>query len=156
MGWTGKTLPLPVYRHTQSCYAPCSAGRRPEPRIIRIEAFRSLPLPPDQRTTVRRVRPRLLSSSSYPICHLTCIVWLTVRTIKGYMGSRGIAPLILNFGTRWRWVVNLTLQPLDPPGTHWKVGCVGPRRSWWREKSVADTGIRSLDRPVCSVNKSVH
>jgi len=26
--------------------------------------------------------------------------------------SRVIAPLILNFGARWRWVSNITLQPL--------------------------------------------
>jgi hypothetical protein len=25
----------------------------------------------------------------------------------------GIAPVILNLGTRWRWVVSLTLRPLD-------------------------------------------
>jgi hypothetical protein len=27
---------------------------------------------------------------------------------------RGIAPLILNLGTRWSWVVNVTPQPLNP------------------------------------------
>jgi hypothetical protein len=26
--------------------------------------------------------------------------------------SRGVAPLILNLGTRWRWMVSFTPQPL--------------------------------------------
>jgi len=29
-------------------------------------------------------------------------------------GSRGIAPLILNLDTGWRWVVNITTHPLHP------------------------------------------
>jgi hypothetical protein len=31
-----------------------------------------------------------------------------VHTIKAYAGSRGVAPLIRNFGTRWRWVASIT------------------------------------------------
>jgi hypothetical protein len=30
------------------------------------------------------------------------------------MGIGGIAPLILDLGTRWRWVVSLTPRPLYP------------------------------------------
>jgi len=30
------------------------------------------------------------------------------------MGSGGIAPRVLNFGTRWRWVVSFTLRPHYP------------------------------------------
>ena len=30
-----------------------------------------------------------------------------VHTTKAYRGSRGIAPLILNLCTKWRWVVNI-------------------------------------------------
>jgi len=30
--------------------------------------------------------------------------------------SGGIAPHILNFGTRWGWVVSFTLWPLKPKG----------------------------------------
>jgi hypothetical protein len=37
---------------------------------------------------------------------------LPVHTMKIYSGCRGIAPLILNLGTRWRWVVNLAIRPL--------------------------------------------
>jgi len=39
-----------------------------------------------------------------------------VHAMKIYRRSRGIAPLILNLGTRLRWVVNFTPQPLQPQG----------------------------------------
>jgi hypothetical protein len=32
--------------------------------------------------------------------------------MKAHRGSRGIAPLILNLGTKWRWEVNFTPRPL--------------------------------------------
>jgi hypothetical protein len=35
-----------------------------------------------------------------------------VHAMRVYRGSRGIAPTILNLGTRWRWVVNFTPRPL--------------------------------------------
>ena len=38
-----------------------------------------------------------------------------VHTMKAYGGwgvGRGIASLIINVGTRWRWVVNVTPRPL--------------------------------------------
>jgi hypothetical protein len=35
---------------------------------------------------------------------------------KGYWGSGGIAPLILDPGTRWRWVVSFTPRPFHPKG----------------------------------------
>jgi len=46
----------------------------------------------------------------------------------------GIAPRVLDLGTRWRWVVSFTPRPLQPPGkkypgTHWKGGWAGPRGS---------------------------
>jgi hypothetical protein len=46
--------------------------------------------------------------------------------------SGGIAPRILNLGTRWRWVVSLTPRPLytpgeRAPGTHWIGDLVSPR-----------------------------
>jgi hypothetical protein len=50
--------------------------------------------------------------------------------MKTYKGSGGIAPCILNLGTRWRWVVCFTFQPLYPqgksPSAHWLGGWVGP------------------------------
>jgi hypothetical protein len=36
--------------------------------------------------------------------------------IKAYWGNGGIAPLILDPGTRWRWVVSFMLRPLCPRG----------------------------------------
>jgi hypothetical protein len=35
---------------------------------------------------------------------------------KGVLGSGGIAPRILDLGTRWRWVVSFTPRPLYPRG----------------------------------------
>ena len=35
-----------------------------------------------------------------------------VHAMKVYWGDRGIAPLILNLGTIWRWVVSFTPRPL--------------------------------------------
>jgi hypothetical protein len=36
--------------------------------------------------------------------------------MKVYWGSGGIAPRILDLGTRWTWVVSLTPRPLYPQG----------------------------------------
>jgi hypothetical protein len=47
------------------------------------------------------------------------------------MGEWWYSSTILDLGTRWRWVVSFTPQPLYPkekaPSTHWKGGWVGPR-----------------------------
>jgi len=48
-----------------------------------------------------------------------------------HVESGGIAPRILNLGTRWRWVVSFTPHsPYPPgervPGTHFLWGCVCP------------------------------
>jgi hypothetical protein len=37
---------------------------------------------------------------------------LPLHAMKAYVVSEGMAPLILNLGTRWRWVVSLTPQLL--------------------------------------------
>jgi hypothetical protein len=39
-----------------------------------------------------------------------------VHAMQAYGGRSGVAPLILNLGTRWKWVANLTLQPPSSPG----------------------------------------
>jgi hypothetical protein len=54
------------------------------------------------------------------------------HAMKAYWVSGGIPPHILDFGIRWRWVVNFTLLPLYPQTkgplvTHWIGGWVGPR-----------------------------
>lgn len=40
---------------------------------------------------------------------------VTVYAIKAYRGSRITAPLILNLGSRWSWIVNFTPCPLYTP-----------------------------------------
>jgi len=36
-----------------------------------------------------------------------------IQAMKICRGSRGLAPFILNFNIRWKWVGNFTPQPLD-------------------------------------------
>jgi hypothetical protein len=60
-------------------------------------------------------------NTRYPSNHIKVNVklflCLTKRyTMKTYWGSGGIAPRILDLGTRWRWVVSFTFQPLCPQG----------------------------------------
>jgi hypothetical protein len=38
----------------------------------------------------------------------------SVHATMAYKGITGIVPLILNFSTRLKWVVNFTLRPLYP------------------------------------------
>jgi hypothetical protein len=38
------------------------------------------------------------------------------HAMKTYWGSGGIAPRSLDLGTRWRWVISFTPQPLYPQG----------------------------------------
>jgi hypothetical protein len=69
------------------------------------------------------------------------------------MGSRGIALLILNLGTRREWVVGTTPRPLYPrerPGTHCTGDWVGSRAGLDRCEKSLPTGIRFPDRPVRS------
>jgi hypothetical protein len=40
--------------------------------------------------------------------------WTEHHVMKEYWGSGGIAPRILDLGTRWRWVVRFTPRPLYP------------------------------------------
>jgi len=51
-------------------------------------------------------------------------------------GSASIPPPILNFGSRWRWVVSFTPRKLYPekraPITHWTGGWVDPEPVWTR------------------------
>ena len=77
--------------------------------------------------------------------------------MKAQRASRGTAPLILNIGARWSWVVNLPTLPLDRrnilwqlldrrlAGPHSQFGCFGKR-----EKHLAPAWIRRPDRPACS------
>jgi hypothetical protein len=81
--------------------------------------------------------------------------------MKPCRGSGSIAPLILNLGTRWRWVVSLTSQLLEGleceswnPPTHWIGNWVGARAVWtfWeREKCSAAYRFWTLFHPTCSL-----
>jgi hypothetical protein len=71
------------------------------------------------------------------------------------MGGRSTAPLVLNFGTNWRWVVNFTVRLLYPlkrssvPTGGW----VGPKVGLdvlENRRHFASTGIRSPDSPARS------
>jgi hypothetical protein len=74
-------------------------------------------------------------------------------------GSRDIAPLILNLGTRWRWVVNITLWQLCPPPPRKEPQyplnrMLGGPKSWCgysgkREKCLAPSRIRNPDSAAC-------
>ena len=57
---------------------------------------------------------------------------------EGIREKRDIAPILLNPGTRWRWMVSFMSQPINPPlptfhsreialCTHWILGWLGPR-----------------------------
>ena len=53
-------------------------------------------------------------------------LYFFIHAMKAYRGSRGIAPLILNFGIRWRWEVNIIFLPLYP-------GIAGYEAEWASE-----------------------
>ena len=60
--------------------------------------------------------------------------------MKAYRGNRGIAPLILDHGTKWTWVINFTPRSLylrKNHGTHLIRGWVGPRAgiNFWRRET---------------------
>jgi hypothetical protein len=68
-----------------------------------------------------------------------CLCLTKHHAMKAYVGNGGIAPRILDLGTRWRWVISFTPQPLYPqertPGIHWIGGWVSPRAG-------LDAGVR--------------
>jgi hypothetical protein len=75
------------------------------------------------------------------------------QAIKAYWGSGGRAPRILDLGTRWRWVVSLTPQPLYSQGkSPWypldRMLDGGPKTSLdavVRRKISSSSGIRNPD-----------
>jgi len=46
----------------------------------------------------------MMERNAYKARHL-----VPLHTMKAYKGNGGIAPIILNLSTRWRWVVSLTV-----------------------------------------------
>lgn len=37
-----------------------------------------------------------------------------VRTLKAYKGSGDTAPHVINFITRWKWLLSFTSRPINP------------------------------------------
>ena len=66
---------------------------------------------------------------------------------EGVYGSRGIAPLILNLGTRWVWVVIITSRPLYLPERTHSTGYIGGWVDPRGERSLVLGVIQNLHRP---------
>ena len=71
-----------------------------------------------------------------------CRYSFTVHTIPEHRFSRGIAPLILNLGTRWRWVVNFTPwmlypQERNPVSAKMKALPQSLSRHCWRREKIS-------------------
>jgi hypothetical protein len=78
--------------------------------------------------------------------------------MKACLRSGGVAPRILDLGTRWKWVVSFTPRPLYTQG---KSPCYpldrrlgGPQNRywtrWWREKSPVPVETRTPDHSARS------
>jgi hypothetical protein len=78
---------------------------------------------------------------------------------EGMLESGGIAPRILDPGTKCRWVVSFTPWPLYPQGnSSWypldRLGGWAPEpilTRWWRENFPDLAGTRTPDLPACSL-----
>ena len=68
-----------------------------------------------------------IKSNIYIYIYIYIIIIIPVQTMKAYRESRGIAPPILNLGTRPRWVVNHTLWYLHCCGNIHRYPCNGVR-----------------------------
>jgi hypothetical protein len=59
--------------------------------------------------------------------------------MKACRGNRGVAPLVLNFSTRWGWMVSIMTHPLYPcfKSLQYLVsrGMGRPQRMFWRRES---------------------
>jgi hypothetical protein len=78
--------------------------------------------------TTRRHNPEHLDLKSLKVKLSLCLI--KHHAMKTYWGSRGIAPRILDLGTRWRWSASRPgcfIPRKRAPGTHWIGGWVGPR-----------------------------
>jgi hypothetical protein len=62
----------------------------------------------------RRMRMRVKGHYFQHLSYSLCFNWAPHH--EGVLGSGGIAPRILDLGTKWRWLVSFTLRPLYPQG----------------------------------------
>jgi hypothetical protein len=70
--------------------------------------------------------------------------------MEAYMGNRGMAPLFLNLGSRWRWAVILRWPPCPQWRSCWNRLCMrffGTHLDFMKKRNVSCT----LDHPVCSL-----
>jgi len=106
------------------------------------------------------VRPFAWNNSAATVTifiQVKCSLVQTLRLCTGrtdHMGSRGIALLFLDHGTRRGWVVSVTSRPLFNPGKYpvpivqeagWAPGPV-----WTGAENLAPNGIRCPNRPARS------
>jgi hypothetical protein len=111
-----------------------------------------------------KIRAACSSEMLVPTLHVVinqerikCALVQALRLCTGrtaHRGSRGIALLFHDHGTRWGWAVSVTPRPLFTPGKDavpivqeagWAPGPV-----WTGAEKLAPTRIRSPDRPVRS------
>jgi len=131
-------LPFILLRHCcaqalySSCHASDSYSEGPSSNLIRDTDYPELRFP-------QSLQAKRLKGAS-------------VRAMKAYRGSSGIAPLIHNLGTRLL-CGSLHAPAASPPGKnhsiHWIAGWVGPRAAWvwafWKtKKCFAPYGIRDF------------
>ena len=107
------------------------------------------------RVIYRKIRYFVLTDTTEIKVKCTLVQALRLCTGRtAHRGSRGIALLFLDHGTRRGWGVSVTPRPLFTPGKDpvpivqeaaWATGPV-----WTGAENFASTGIRSLDRPARS------
>ena len=80
-----------------------------------------------------------------------------VHAMEAHTWTQGIAPFILNLGTRQRWMVNSTCSsftpmkdPQYPINRRLGVAHRSGRPFWRWERSPSLTKIQTLDHPACS------
>jgi len=94
-----------------------------------------------------------------------CCSWISWSRYEGrvglctYMGSRDVVAPILNVGSRWRWVVDVTLWPLYhrewTPVLHRRL-CRPPLVWTWGERKFSMLFIPCfIDNRVMTLNKGV-
>jgi hypothetical protein len=92
----------------------------------------------------------------FPVC------WTKHHVMGAYWESEGIAPRILDLGTRWRWMVSFTHRPLNPQG---KIPWypldrrLGGTQSWSgrgveEKNSQPLAGTRTPNHPACTTELS--
>jgi len=87
---------------------------------------------------------------------------VSVQTKKIFNRSGGTAPLILNLGMRWRWMVSLTLQLLylqrQNSGSYWIGGWMGPRGGLYileQRKPLAPSRIPTSVHQTCRLDTTI-